>query len=196
MRSTRRAARWEGWWVRCCPGRSRYLGLELEHCIRAAAGEPPAQEVPDVHATDAANEVRGTDGDTARAHAVNCQVNTKYGCGTWFEPSLQCYRDERRLLVRSTRVRLGAELFMGSCAGGGSSAPSRGTTRLRSLPGVTLVQEPPVSTPGLAGARADLGQGVQVAHSSALLPRQWWRGRGRTRPQVCQQRLERPSSTR
>ena len=30
------------------------------------------------------------------------------------------------------------------------------TTRLRSLPGVTVVQEPPAPVPGLAGARADL----------------------------------------
>ena len=59
---------------------------------------------------------------------------------------------------------------MGFCAGGGSNeivarhdaVANVLTTRLRSLPGVTVVEEPPAPTEALPGARADLKVDVKA----------------------------------
>ncbi len=94
-------------------------------------------------------------------------------------PTTAAGRGSNMHMGRRLRVRAGcaldAELLQGIlCLSAEAAAHRRRdiaklllTTRLRSLPGVTVVQEPSVPTPGLAGrARADLKvdgrQGTQV----------------------------------
>ena len=74
----------------------------------------------------------------------NCPPNVDYGGGSGFERAMECYGDGDSVCG----VRLDNEPH------GGSSGSSRGTTtslttRLRRLPDVTVVQEPPVLMPGL-----------------------------------------------
>ncbi len=88
----------------------------------------------------------------------NCQHNN--GGGRRFERAMECYRDGDY----SCRVRLDKEPLHGIlCRRRQLRIVTRHddiakllTTRLRGLPGVTVVQEPPAPVPGLAGARADL----------------------------------------
>jgi hypothetical protein len=69
------------------------------------------------------------------------------------------------------------------------------TTRLRSLPRVTVVEEPPAPTAALPGARADLKVEVKArkwlrdtSPSCAPPPSQWWPGSTRTSIQECLRR--------
>jgi len=90
----------------------------------------------------------------------NCHHNTDYGGGGRFERAMECYRDDDY----ACGVHLDEEPLHGIlCRRRQQRIVTRHddiakllTTRLRSLPGVTVVQEPPAPMPGLAGARADL----------------------------------------
>ena len=90
----------------------------------------------------------------------NCHHNTDYGGGGRFERAMECYRDDDY----ACGVHLDEEPLHGIlCRRRQQRIVTRHddiakllTTRLRSLPGVTVVQEPPAPVPGLAGARADL----------------------------------------
>ena len=66
------------------------------------------------------------------------------------------------------------------------------TTRLRSLPGVTVVEEPPAPTEALPGARADLKVEVKARKwliDVAIVCHQVrWPGRTRTSTQECLRR--------
>ena len=87
----------------------------------------------------------------------NCQHNN--GGGRRFERAMECYRDEDY----ACGVHLDKEPFHVLCRWRQQRIVARHddiakllTTRLRGLPGVTVVQEPPAPVPGLAGARTDL----------------------------------------
>ena len=93
----------------------------------------------------------------------NCQHNT--AADRRFEHAMECYRDKEPLhgiLCRRGQQRIVTRH---------DDIAKLLTTRLRGLPGVTVVQEPPAPVAGLAGARAVLkvevtrgGESAQVAH--------------------------------
>ena len=96
----------------------------------------------------------------AGATKCNCLPNGNYGGGRRFDRAMDCYKDEdfacgvriadepsHGILCRRRQQRIVARH---------DAVAKVLTTRLRSLPGVTVVEEPPAPTEALPGARADL----------------------------------------
>jgi hypothetical protein len=96
----------------------------------------------------------------AGATKCNCLPNGNYGGGRRFDRAMDCYKDEDF----ACGVRIADEPLHGIlCRRRQQRIVARHdavakvlTTRLRSLPGVTVVEEPPAPTEALPGARADL----------------------------------------
>jgi hypothetical protein len=116
------------------------------------------------------------------ATKCNCWPNGNYGGGRRFDRD--CYRDEDF----ACGVRVADERILCRCRQHRRVARHNAvakvlTTRLRSLPGVTAVEELPAPTAALPGARADLKVEVKarkwLIDIAIVLPRssstRWWR---------------------
>ncbi len=117
----------------------------------------------------------------AVATKCNCLPNGNYGGGRRFDRARDCSKDEDF----ACGVRIADEPLHGIlCRRRQQRIVARHdavakvlTTRLRSLPGVTVVEEPPAPTEALPGARADLKVEVKARKWLIAPPPSQWPGR-------------------